>query len=197
MFLDGAFAFGVSDDVLLKYSLHVGAELDQGAVDNILRAEEEETAKQKALRYLSIRPRSKKEIRDYLLRKEYAGSTAERIVAKLESLKLLDDAAFARMVCRDMLVKKPAGEKLVRQSLFKKGVPKELIDTVSAEFFSTESELSMAFEAAERQRARIERGSRRLDHMQFKKKILDYLVRRGFSFDAAMSAANKLFTKSS
>ncbi len=197
VFLDGAFAFGASDDVLLKYSLHEGAELDQEAVENIIRAEEEETAKQKALRYLSIRPRSKKEIRDYLSRKEYAGSTAERIVAKLESLHLLDDAAFARMVCRDMLAKKPAGEKLVRQSLFRKGVPKDLIDTVAAEFFSPEAELLLAVQAAERQRLRVDRGSKKLDTVQFKKKILDYLVRRGFNFETAMSATNKLFSKSS
>ena len=197
VFLDGSFAFGVCDDVLLKYSLREGAELEQGAVENILEAEHEEAAKQKTLRFLSIRPRSKKEIRDYLLRKEYSTEIADRVVARLESLKLLDDEAFARMVCRDMLARKPVGEKLLRQSLFKKGVPKVLIDTIAAEFFTAESDLLMAVKAAERQLERVERTSKRLDDIHVKKKILDYLVRRGFDFDTAMNATKKLLSKAS
>lgn len=197
VFLDGSFAFGVCDDVLLKYSLHEGAELEQGAVENILKAEHEETAKQKTLRFLSIRPRSKKEIRDYLSRKKYSDETAERVVARLESLKLLDDAAFARMVCRDMLAKRPVGEKFLRNALFKKGVPKDLIDTMAAEFFTPESEFLMAVDAAERQYARLERTTKRLDDAHFRKKILDYLVRRGFDFETAMNATKRLLSKPS
>ncbi len=69
IFIDGKFTFGVSDDVLLKFSLYVGKELEQSDTEKILHAENVETAKQKVIRFLSIRPRSKKEIRDYLFRK--------------------------------------------------------------------------------------------------------------------------------
>ena len=195
VFIDGSFAFGISDDVLLKFALHEGAQLEQGTLEKILKTEDEETAKQKALRFLSIRPRSKKEIRDYLLRKEFPADITDNVVARLETLHMLDDVEFARMVCRDALAKKPAGAKMLRQALFKKRVPKEIIETVLAEFSTPESEFEMAVKAARSQSMRIERSSKRLDNDHFKRKILDYLVRRGFAFDTALSATKHLLSK--
>lgn len=192
IFIDEKFAFGVSVDVLVKFGLYVGKELEQLDKEKILHAENIETAKQKVMRFLSIRPRSKKEIRDYLFRKEFTGDIADAILTKLESLKMVDDAAFARMVCRDSLLKKPMGEKMLRQVLFKKGVPKPIVDSAMLEFFTPSSELAMAVKAASRQHVRAERSSKSVDEVRAKKKLLDYLVRRGFSFDTALSATKQI-----
>lgn len=194
IFIDGKFAFGVSVDVLLKFNLYVGRELAQSDTEQILHAENVETAKQKVLRFLSIRPRSKKEIRDYLNRKEYAEDIADTIVAKLESLKMVDDEAFARMVYRDSLLKKPLGEKMLRQVLFKKGVPKPIVDSVLLEFSTSSSELAMAVKAAERQQARVKRSSKLVDEVHAKKKLLDYLIRSGFSFGTALTATKQILS---
>ena len=195
VFIDDAFAFGVTDEVMVRFSLHQGAELDKETVEKILLTENEETAKQKAFRFLAIRPRSKKEIRDYLSRKEYAEPTIANVVAKLESMMMLDDLSFARMVCRDALAKKPVGEKMLRQGLFRKGVPKSIMETVVGEFFTPESELLLALKAAELQRARVRRSSKKIDEVQLKKKILDFLVRRGFDFETAMSATKQILAE--
>ena len=195
IFIYGEFAFGISDKLLLLFSLHQGASLEQGEVDKILKAELEETAKQKAFRFLSIRPRSRKEIRDYLLRKEYSEEVAETVILKLESLKLLDDVAFARMLCRDSMIRKPMGEKLARQVMFKKGVPRPVIDSVIPEFFSSESELILALKAAEKHQQRARRSSKMPDELHVKKKLLDFLMRRGFAYETAMSAAKQTLTK--
>ena len=195
IFIDGSFAFGVSDDILLKFALHVGAMLDEGMIEKIIAANDEETAKQKALRFLAIRPRSKKEIRDYLLRKEFSAEIAERIIGRLVTLNMLDDTAFARMVCRDALAKKPAGAKMLKQGMMKKGVPPPVVETVLAEFSTPESEFQMAVKAAEWQSRRIRRSSKAIDDDHFKKKILDYLVRRGFAFDTALSATRHILSK--
>ncbi len=195
VFIDGTFAFGVSDDIMLRFALHEGAELDDAAVCMIQGADNEETAKQSALRYLSIRPRSKKEMRDYLLKKEYPADLGERVIARLEALNMLDDASFARMVCRDALAKKPAGGKMLRQMMMRKGVPAPLVESVLAEFSTPDSEFALAVKAAERHSARLSRSSRKLDEDRIKKKILEYLVRRGFAFDTALSATKKFLSK--
>ena len=194
IFIDGQFAFGVSIDILVKFGLYVGKDLEQLEKETILHAENVETAKQKVMRFLSIRPRSKKEIRDYLVRKEYPPDVGDDIIAKLESLKMVDDEAFARMVCRDSLLKKPMGEKMLRQALFKKGVPKPIVDSAMLEFFTLSSELTIAMKAAERQQARIQRSSKHADEIQKRKKLLDYLVRRGFSFETALSATKQMLS---
>ena len=197
IFIDGEFAFGISDGVLLAFGLRTGEELSEGDIEKIQRAENIETAKQKVMHFLSIRPRSTKEIRDYLARKEYSADIADSIVAKLESLKMLNDESFARMVARDSLLKKPMGERMLRQVLFKKGVPKSIIDSVIAEFFTPSSELAMAVVAAERQQVRAKRSSKAIDEPRAKKKLLDYLIRRGFSFDTALSATQQILSGNS
>lgn len=195
VFIDDAFAFGINIEVLARFSLHVGAELNKETVDTILNTEDEDGAKQKALRFLAIRPRSIKEMRDYLSRKEYSPPIVANVIAKLESLKMLDDLSFARMVCRDALAKKPVGEKLLRQGLFKKGVPKAITEEVIGEFFTSESELSTALIAAEKQRDRVLRSSKKIDDAQMRRKILEFLMRRGFDFETAMNATKHIFTK--
>ena len=195
VFIDGRFAFGVSDEVLLTSSLHEGVELEEADLQKILRREDEESAKQKSLRFLSIRPRSVKEMRDYLRRKEYAEEIAASVIAELKTLKLLDDVSFARMVCRDTLAKKPAGEKLLRSILFKKGVQKTDIDAILPEFFTSASELEMALQAAERQQMRAKRSSKFVDDLHAEKKLLDYLVRRGFTFETALNATKQILSK--
>jgi SOS response regulatory protein OraA/RecX len=93
------------------------------------------------------------------------------------------------------LLKKPMGEKMLRQVLFKKGVPKAIVEAVIPEFFTSESELEMAVKAAEWQQARLKRSSKSVDEIHTKKKLLDYLVRRGFAFDTALSATKQILAK--
>ena len=195
VFIDDAFAFGIGVEVLTRLSLHVGAELNKEMIDMILLTEDEEGAKQKALRFLAIRPRSIKEMRDYLLRKEFSAPIVANVIAKLESLKMLDDLSFARMVCRDAIAEKPVGEKLLRQGLFRKGLPKEITEEVIGEFITPESELSQALIAAEKYRERVSRSSKKIEDARMKQKILEFLMRRGFDFETAMSATKQIFTK--
>ena len=182
IFIDGSFAFGVSDDILLKFALHEGALLDEGTIEKIVASDHEEAAKQKALRFLAIRPRSKREIRDYLLRKEFSEEIAERIIERLEALRMLDDAAFARMVCRDALAKKPAGSKLLRQMLIRKGVPPPLIESVLTEFSYAGVGISNGSQsggAAKRANRAIDEAARR---RSFQKKNLGLSCAPGVCF---------------
>jgi len=63
------------------------------------------------------------------------------------------------------------------------------------EFSTPESEFQMSVKAAEWQSRRIGRSSKQLDDDHFKKKILDFLVRRGFAFDTALSATRQILSK--
>src|SRR3972149_11751663 len=69
IFLDGEFAFGVSAELRFTKKLEVGQNLTQKEVESIVEADQTERLFNKALRFLSYRPRSEKEVRDDLLRK--------------------------------------------------------------------------------------------------------------------------------
>lgn len=66
VFIDGKFAFGVSTFVATKYKLSENTQLTDEEYLSIYKDEQTEYLKQKALDYLSARPRSEKEVRDKL-----------------------------------------------------------------------------------------------------------------------------------
>lgn len=66
IFIQDEYAFGVDEQILLKFSIHKGMSLNQDLITKILQAEFQQSVFLKALNYLSYGLRSEKEMRDYL-----------------------------------------------------------------------------------------------------------------------------------
>lgn len=192
VYLDGTFAFGVSDEVLLRAALYVGKELTQAEAEALTVADAEETAKQKAIRLIGIRPRTEKEITTYLLRRGYDEPTAAAVVGKLTALRLIDDLEFARMFCRDKLKLKPSGSQLLRRQLAQKGVPRQILEMVLLDLSPASVESDIANDAAGRYWSKISRNGIPADLLAAKKKMLDHLMRRGFSFETSRNAISHI-----
>jgi regulatory protein len=140
--VDGTFAFGVHMDVLLDFQLKIGMELTEALVTKIKTADAFRQAYDKALNYLSGRPHSAQEVRQYLRNRliykhpDYAGLTGEakemfrqdqevageRIVDKLRQVDYLDDAAFAKWWISNRQQFRPRGKRLLLLELKSKGV---------------------------------------------------------------------------
>ena len=69
IYVDGEFLLSVHEDILVKYRLHKGMELDESEIEKWLEAEEYNKVKQRALHYLSYKPRTTHEVKMYLGRK--------------------------------------------------------------------------------------------------------------------------------
>lgn len=68
LYLDGKFFCGLDLSVALKHSLKVGQEFSEEKIAALVNQSLKEELFQKALNFISYRPRSEKEVRDYLLR---------------------------------------------------------------------------------------------------------------------------------
>ncbi|MCK4261812.1 RecX family transcriptional regulator, partial [bacterium] len=96
LFIDGNFVCGVDEEIVLKLNLEVGQEVNQEEISRIIFKEETRKAKEYALNLLSFRPRSSKEVRDRLKRKDYDEKVIEEAVENLGRIGLLNDEEFAR-----------------------------------------------------------------------------------------------------
>ena len=67
--VDGEFAFGASDVLLARENLYKGKEIGIEEIERLKQAAEEEKMYEKALHFLSYRPRSKKEVELHLKKK--------------------------------------------------------------------------------------------------------------------------------
>ncbi|MDE3058252.1 MAG: RecX family transcriptional regulator [Bacteroidota bacterium] len=192
VFMDGEYAFGVSLDSLVRLSLYEGRELSKTESELLQQSARDDDAKRSAMHYLSRRPRTEKEITDYLAKKKFDEQTTRRALAALNDLHLLDDSEFTRMFCRDKIQRKPVGERILRSALLRKGVSKEIINTVMPEFFSHDAERELALHAGKKQYTKLLRSRSHLEKMQLKNRLFNFLLRRGFGFDTAQYVLRQL-----
>jgi regulatory protein len=86
-----------------------------------------------SLRYLSYRPRSEKEMRDYLLEKQkrkkgLSDETISEIIKKLKSYKFIDDRQFTKSWIESRIKLKNKPVRVIEYELKQKGISGDLID---------------------------------------------------------------------
>ncbi|MGD0036805.1 MAG: RecX family transcriptional regulator [Bacteroidota bacterium] len=184
--LDGVPALELSDWTIGKCGLRTGDDLDESTVDKIKSTEAETQAKNTAINYLSYRQRSSKEIVDHLVKKGFTRDCAEDVAHQLQSAQMVNDLEFARAYVRDRLKRKPIGQALLRTQLLTKGITSPMTDMVLGELISLQSQQASALQAAKRKLQVTKYSKRNLDEEKRKKRLLDFLLRRGFSYEIAM-----------
>ncbi len=131
-----------------------------------------------AVRYLGNRPRSVSEIRRHLRTKRYSDVAIDRAVDQLRAQRYIDDEAFARYWLEQREKFRQKGSRALMSELLGKGVPRETIDLVLGER-DPDADVKQAREALRRPITRwqtLEEGER-------KRKIHQYLMARGFTYD--------------
>lgn len=131
------------------------------------------------MRLLRFRPRSVKEMAQRLKQKGHRGFIIAQAIDELKEKKFLDDKVFARLWIGDRMSLKPAGKNLIVRELRAKGVDEESIDAAFREYEGVFDEYEMALPLAQRKL----RQFKGLGEEKAKKKLLDFLGRRGFSYN--------------
>ncbi|MED1949241.1 RecX family transcriptional regulator [Brevibacillus centrosporus] len=174
--LNEEYAFSVHEDILVKYNLFKGTEVDEAFFHEVLVAEEKHRAYLGALRYLGFRPRTKSQLNSYLIEKGFLPSIAEEVCERCQEQGYIDDEAFARQWVDERLRLKPRSPYMLRMELQQRGVERGIVeDAVRA--VSREDELIAA-------RALIEKKAKRLEgapNPDEERKLLSMLMRKGFS----------------
>lgn len=186
VYIDGSYAVGISLETLIKLDLFEGKEVDEEELKRIVFEIENEKAKNYAKLLLSYRERSPKEIEDRLKEKGYSEEVIHRVISDLNETGLLDKKRFARMWIKDRLGFSGKGKRLITLELLKKGLKKEEIEEAFKN--SDFDELEIAKKMAERYLSHL----KDTDPLKGRKKLYDYLVRRGFSFEVIEKVLNEL-----
>jgi regulatory protein len=188
IFLDGEFAFGADEEVVAQLGLSVDRRVEPETIRRAVEKEEEHKVLEKALRYLSFRNRSIKELRTFLLGKGYDPEVISRTLTRLEEVGLVDDRAFAKAWAEVRVKSKGMGERLLERELRQKGIKKEAIrEAVEGLGDEEERALSLAL-------ARVER-LKGLDKETAKRRLAGFLQRKGYSGEVVYDVVRKAFEK--
>lgn len=192
VYLDERFAFGLDLETVTAFGLNKGQILTQHQVEKLFFDSFFGKLYNRVLNFLSYRPRSEKEVKDYLYKKLYKlkeidqifkEELKEKILEKLKKQKLLDDFEFASWWVNQRLDFNFFGQQRLRAELMTKGIKKEIIEKVLAKI-DQEKLLNLAKKLLQKKK----RLYRKLDPKKLKEKLTGHLKRRGFSWEIMKTA---------
>jgi regulatory protein len=143
--------------------------------------------KDRALRLLAVRSRSREELRRRLVGVGYGAVEIESALLDLEAVGLVDDERFARELAASRH-RRGFGRRAGLAALRSKGVDRHVAE-LAVDEIDTEDEETRALEVA---RARMSRLAG-LEPGVARRRLLDYLLRRGYEGEAARAACRRVF----
>jgi len=177
VFLDGVFAFGVSQELVRTADLWVGRTLSVEEQDRIAVAERLLTAQATALQYLATRPRTAHEVRQKLRRSGMTDEEVEQVMARLHLQGVLDDAAYTHAYLTSRLSGRGYGPQRLRRELHQRGISRTLVEAAVQQDLPTEDVLAAARAQAAKRWPRL---ARETDLTKRRHKLFAFLRRRGF-----------------
>lgn len=177
VYLDSRFGFGIDLDNLVKLGIKVEKEFSEEEIAKIVKKAELAATYDKLLRFASLRPRSEKEVRDWLKRKKVHQSLHKELFNRLKHLELVDDEKFAKWWVEQRQAFRPKSLRIMNYELRIKGIKKDTIEKVLGETKIDEEKI--AKELLEK-KAYKWKG---LAGREARKKKTQYLVGKGFSWE--------------
>lgn len=127
IYINGDFAFGLSNEILLKFDLHEGDPIDEDIIQNVLLGQEKQRIRERALRILAYRKRSVEELKTRLMKIGFDKDLVREIIEEFVRDSVLNDDDFTEAFIADYTNLKPKGNIFISRELAKKGISKEAI----------------------------------------------------------------------
>ncbi len=198
VYLDGEFAFGLAKIEAIR--LRLGQSLTKTDIARLKQADTFEWAYESALKFLSHRPRSESEVRTYFKKKERKKKkeaeqkgeddlraidegVVEAVIERLRRAGLVNDEGFAQFWVENRTAFRPKGKRALQAEMRAKGLPASAIDAALVNADDTA--------VAEQLAAARARRLKDLPEPEFKRKLSDYLARRGIGYDVISEAVER------
>ena len=187
--VDGKYRFSLDVYQLLGLHIRVGAEYDDEQISVLEQESQFGKVYSKALNYCLVRPRSSREVKDYLYRKKrqmidkngnvkpgISDLMATRVFNRLVEKKYVNDDNFARFWIENRFVKKGVSQRRLKNELKAKGVDSHTVERLLAD--SDRSDDNEIKKIIAKKRSRYDSDD----------KLVAYLMRLGFGYDDIKTA---------
>lgn len=180
LFVDGTYSFSLSLNELVSEKLKINQEIDDAELKRLKKLSVDGKLKGRALEWVMNRPRSLRELRDYLYRKKAEPEQITSITEELESRGYISDRTFAEWLV-DMRKRGGKSSRAIQNELMKKGVNRGIIAETVPKDSDQERQLL---------RGLIEKKRRLSRYKNDETKLKQYLLRHGFSYDDIKAVLN-------
>ena len=173
----GDVSFRVPDDLVQRESLRLGSHLSAERAADLMAEAGRREAMDRAVHYLSYRPRTRMEVRRYL-RGHGLSTSADHAIERCVELGYLDDRGYAEAFVRERIRLRPRGRPRLVSELLARGIDRHTAERAVTETLAEEglSEQALLRDVAVRRVAAL----RNLEPDTARRRLSSYLARRGF-----------------
>mgnify|MGYP002408927024 CR=1 FL=1 len=171
--MDGDFAFACYKETAVKNGIKKGAHVDAERMEEIRDEDGASYAFQVALKYVSAKMRTRKEIEKKLKEKQIEEKTIAATIEKLAGYGYIDDAEYARLYVAELSHK--YGEKMILNKLFARGIDGETARAAAAGAGKAE--------VLKQQMEQLEARYSADEPRKKQQKMIRALMARGFAYD--------------
>ncbi|MBQ2888948.1 MAG: regulatory protein RecX [Clostridia bacterium] len=139
-----------------------------------------------ALKLITFRDRTRKELRDKLTQKGYDENTIEDVIAFLEEYGYINDFKYAQHFINDCVNLKKWGKIRIRSELLKRGVKRDVFESILEEAFQDGSD-DMLINQIE---TRFKNSD--LGNVKERTRIFNFFLRRGYCAEEIKGALNQV-----
>ena len=190
--VDGKASGTLSLDVIERLRIHVGTEY----TDELANAFAIEAGRlhtfDRALDMLAFRARATRELRIALLRKGEEASNVEHALEKLLAMGILDDAAYSRQYAHAKIMGPGFSRRRLQAELARRGVARDVADAAIADALAEDDVDADAI--LERVAVKKLRSLERLDEPTKRRRLYEFLARRGYDSDDIRRVMDRLLT---
>lgn len=187
IYIDEEFACSCSTEIVYRQKLQCGVQVDEEYFKSIVDEDNFIKSKNDALRIIEKNYKSEKELRDKLLAKGYDIPVINRVIIFLKEYNFVDDSKFAELYIKERIEREGLGK--IKFSLIRKGIAEEIIKN-KIQDINRDSIIDTALSIGRKKYEMLVKKEE--DKRKVSKKLGEYLVRRGYSWEEVKSVINKI-----
>ena len=124
----------IHEDLILKYELLLTKSIDKEKLEKLLEEQKVYDVYNIALKYIKVKIRSVKEIKNYLSKKQYSEDHINSVVDLLKKQGYLNNEIYAKALIHDRIILSNDGPIKIKNELEKNGVDEKLIHNYLEEY---------------------------------------------------------------
>ncbi|MEN3039201.1 MAG: regulatory protein RecX [Candidatus Kryptonium sp.] len=181
-------------DFIVKFKIKTGKQLTEEQISEIKSSSELILAKEIAYKFISYKPRTQKEVEERLKQKGFDKNIISRVIQEIKNYGFINDLEYARNFVFDRSKSKTFGKVALKQMLLAKGISADIIEQVLSERENIIDEFDIALELANKKIKQLKLSKKKKrDKNEQRRKIYEFLARRGFSWDVINRTMRELF----
>lgn len=185
VFIDNKYTFSVEDIDITALGLKEGKEVTREDVIFYKDVYEFSRAKDKALRFISFKMRTYREVEKKLLDLGYNDELIQKVMDKMIELNYIDDKNYTKAYINEKSRLRHIGKKLLKIELKNKGIDSNIIDEILEN--SDIDDYQNAYSLAVKKSSKIN-----INDKKELSKVYNMLIRKGFSYETASSVIKNI-----